>query len=234
MVRRGAVRLDAVKRLVLDEADEMLSLGFKKELSEIIGLTEGRRSTWLFSATFPDKVSLLIRDCMSQDARRIKVDQSHVVNRDISHKFAICDRSEKTDFISDFLQRQKDQRGLIFCRTKAGAITLGKQLASSGHSVDVIQGDLSQMERDKVMRGFKKQRVQFLIPTDVAARGIDVEGLSFVLHHQIPDQLEYYTHRSGRTARAGKKGASIVLLEPRERKKIAYLEKELGVSFTEL
>jgi ATP-dependent RNA helicase DeaD len=234
LLERKALSISTVKHLILDEADEMLSLGFQKELLEIFKLTADRHSTWLFSATFPDRVNFLIRDCMQEGAHFIKVDQAHVVNRDISHKFAICDSAEKTDFIHDFLTRQKDRRGLIFCRTKAGAISLCRQLAARGHSIDVLQGDLTQLERDKVMRAFKKERVQFLIATDVAARGIDIEGLSFVLHHQPPEQLEYYTHRSGRTGRAGKKGASIVLLEPRERKKIERLEEELGVTFREL
>ena len=235
LLERQAVDISTVKYLVLDEADEMLSLGFQKELRRIFELTEKRKASWLFSATFPDRVNYLIKDCMRADeAKRLKVDQNKVVNSDISHKFAIVDRSEKIDYISDFLGRQNEKRGLIFCRTRAGAIALCKQLETKGHSIDVIQGDLTQLERDKVMRAFKKERVQFLIATDVAARGIDIENLSFVLHHQPPDQLEYYTHRSGRTGRAGKKGASIVLLEPRERKRIERLEEELGVHFKEV
>ncbi len=115
----------------------------------------------------------------------------------------------------------------------AGAITLGKQLVARGYPVAVIQGDLTQKERDTIMRSFKKERSQYLIATDVAARGIDVEGLSFVIHHQLPEQTEYYTHRSGRTARAGKKGFSISLIEPRERPKITALENELGITFKE-
>ena len=111
---------------------------------------------------------------------------------------------------------------------------LGQQLSNLGLSVGVLQGDLMQKERDKVMRAFKKERLQFLIATDVAARGIDVEGLSFVIHHQLPDQIEYYTHRSGRTARAGKKGISITLIESNEQRRIAKLEEELGLSFSPL
>lgn len=234
LLERKALSLGGVRHLVLDEADEMLSLGFQDELKQIFALTEGRSSTWLFSATFPERVNYLIRDCMAEGATFLKVDQAHVVNRSITHKFTVCDVAEKTDVISDFLKQQGDRRGLIFCRTKAGAIALGNQLQAGGHSVEVLQGDLTQLERDKVMRAFKKARAQFLIATDVAARGIDIEGLSFVLHHQPPEQLEYYTHRSGRTGRAGKKGVSIVLIEPRERKKIARLEEELGISFREI
>lgn len=233
LIKRKALTLVSVKHLVLDEADEMLSMGFKKELTQIFGLTRQRGSTWLFSATFPDAIQALIKDCMSAKAHMLKIDKAHVVNRDIDHRFAICTRDEKTDYISEFLKRRKQERGLIFCRTKEGAIILGKQLTKLGFPVDVLQGDLTQKERDTVMRSFKKERTQFLIATDVAARGIDVEGLSFVIHHQLPEQTEYYTHRSGRTARAGRKGVSITLIEPRERAKITKLENELGLSFSE-
>ena len=233
LIKRRALTLVSVKHLVLDEADEMLSMGFKKELQQIFGLTRGRRSTWLFSATIPDAIHGLIKDCMTGKPQLLKVDKAHIVNRDIDHQFTICSRDEKSDFISSFLKSQKENRGVIFCRTKAGAIILGKQLTTRGFAVDVLQGDLTQKERDTVMRSFKKERTQFLIATDVAARGIDVEGLSFVVHHQLPEQVEYYTHRSGRTARAGKKGTSIVLIEPRERPKITKLENDLGLSFSE-
>lgn len=234
LIHKKALTLINVKHLILDEADEMLSMGFKKELLKLFGLTRARKSTWLFSATIPDAIHSLITDCMSSKPHTLKIDKGHVVNRDIDHQFVICSRDEKTDYIVQFLKKQEANRGVIFCRTKAGAIVLGKQLTSRGLPVDVLQGDLTQKERDTVMRSFKKERSQFLIATDVAARGIDVEGLSFVIHHQLPEQMEYFTHRSGRTARAGKKGISIALIEPRERPKITKLENDLSLSFTEV
>ncbi len=234
LVKRKALTIADVRHLVLDEADEMLSMGFKKELEKIFGLTRGRRATWLFSATIPDAINGLVKDCMADKPHLLKIDRGHIVNRDIDHRFAICPRDEKPDFIAGFLKRQDDGRGVIFCRTKAGAILLGKQLATRGLPAAVLQGDLTQKERDTVMRSFKKERFQFLIATDVAARGIDVEGLSFVIHHQLPEQIEYYTHRSGRTARAGKKGISLALIEPRERAKIDRLARELSLDFTEV
>lgn len=233
LFKRKALTLAHVKYLILDEADEMLSMGFKKELVKIFALTRSRKSAWLFSATIPDGIQALIKDYMAPGARLLKIDKSHVVNRDIDHRFTICSRDEKTDFISKFLKKQREERGILFCRTRAGAIVLAKQLTTRGFPVDVIHGDLTQKERDKVMRAFKNKKVQFLIATDVAARGIDVEGLSFVIHHQLPEQTEYYTHRSGRTARAGKKGISLALIEPRERAKITGLENALSLSFTE-
>ena len=234
LLELGALRLDTVKHLVLDEADEMLSMGFRKEVVRIVELTSSRRSTWLFSATFPDKIKRLITDSMSGSPKLIKVEKAQVVNRNISHRFVVCDREEKDDWIANFLLAQKTERGLIFCRTRAGAIKLGSELAKRGVSADVLQGDLSQKDRDKVMRAFKKERTRFLIATDVAARGIDVEGLSFVIHRQLPEQRQYYTHRAGRTARAGRTGFSICLIEPGERPDITELEQELGLTFQAL
>ena len=234
LIKRKALTLEHVRHLILDEADEMLSMGFKAELSEIFALTATRRSTWLFSATFPDSVNELVKDCMRDTPRSIKVERGEVVNRDIDHRYAICTKDEKDEFIDGFLDRRGEERGLIFCRTKAGAIALGKRLEEFGHQVGVLQGDLSQLERDKVMRAFKSERLRVLIATDVAARGIDVEDLAFVIHHQLPEQMEYYTHRSGRTARAGKKGLSLSLLDSRDRKRIGHIEHELRISFSEL
>jgi len=224
--------LDAVKYLVLDEADEMLSMGFKQELAAIFKETKNRSATWLFSATFQKNVQGLIDDNSLRQAHMVKVEKGQVVNPNIEHQFAICAREEKDDFIAKYLLEQGDSRGLIFCRTRAGSIRLGEELAQKGLAVAVLQGDLSQRERDKVMRAFKKKRIQFLIATDIAARGIDVEGLSFVIQSQLPEAMQYYTHRSGRTARAGNKGVSLTLIEPNERSRITRLEQELNLNFT--
>ena len=145
-----------------------------------------------------------------------------------------CAVKQKQSRISAFLRKQGAERGVIFCRTKAGATTLSTELAAEGHAVGVLQGDLMQLERDKVLRSFRKGRFQFLIATDVAARGIDVEGLAFVIHHQLPDQIEHYTHRSGRTGRAGRPGVSIALIGQREKIDIEQLGKRLGLSFVEM
>ncbi|MGC1480652.1 MAG: DEAD/DEAH box helicase [Chthoniobacterales bacterium] len=231
LLKLEALTLDSVRHLVLDEADEMLSMGFRTEVAQAVKLTASRRSTWLFSATFQDKIQKLVADCMGPDPKMIKVDKAQVVNRNISHQFVICPRADKDDWIANFLNDHPDDRGMIFCRTRAGAIKLGSELEKRGVSADVLQGDLSQKDRDKVMRGFKNARTRVLITTDVAARGIDVEGLSFVIHRQLPEQRQYYTHRSGRTARAGRKGDSIALIESHERRYVTELERELGLTF---
>jgi ATP-dependent RNA helicase DeaD len=228
---KAGLILDAVATLVLDEADEMLSMGFQEELGRICEETKARRATWLFSATFQKRLERLIEAHMSPRAKRLEVAEQQVVNPNIEHRFALLSREDKDAFIMDYLRAQGAARGLIFCRTRAGCIRMGQELEKEGLSVAVLQGDLSQRDRDKVMRSFRKERAQFLVATDVAARGIDVEGLSFVIHHQLPDAQQYYTHRSGRTARAGKKGVSLVLIEPEERERLTQLEQALGLNF---
>jgi ATP-dependent RNA helicase DeaD len=234
LLDRGALTLEAAKILVLDEADEMLNLGFRREVSAICEQTKRREATWLFSATIPRGVRQLITDYMSPQAHSIQIDHRHVVNRDISHHFMVCQIKEKDGRIDDFLRAQGEDRGVVFCRTRAGAIRLFEELRGRGQPVGVLQGDLMQTERDKVLRSFRKGRFQFLIATDVAARGIDVEGLAFVLHHQLPEKVEYYTHRSGRTGRAGRTGVSIALICPNERQEIAKLGQTLSLTFHEM
>lgn len=231
---RKALDISKVKYLVLDEADEMLSMGFKKELEQIFQLTKVKLSTWLFSATIPQGIKHLIKDYMSPNPHSLKIDQKFVVNKDITHQFIVCNRMQRLDRIADFLRQREQERGVIFCRTIVGANTLAEQLKSRGFSLELLHGDLAQADRDKVMRAFKKSRVQFLIATDVAARGIDVEGLSFVIHAQLPDQIEYYTHRSGRTGRAGRKGISLAFIEPQEKQVLTDLANALSLNFKEI
>lgn len=232
LLEMKAVSLQAVRYLILDEADEMLSMGFREELSKIFKETANRHATWLFSATFQERVRNLVKDHMSQHAHRIQVDRKEVVNPNIDHQFAICPREDKDAFILRFLAQREDERGLIFCRTKAGAVRMGQVLTEAGIAAGVLQGDLSQKDRDKVMRVFKKGNTRVLIATDVAARGIDLDGLAFVLQHQLPEATQYYTHRAGRTARAGKRGLSLCLIETHERRRILQLENELNLNFT--
>lgn len=234
LLGRKAISLDSVKLLVLDEADEMLTLGFKHEVALICSHTQTRKATWLFSATIPESVQRLITDYMSPKPAILKVDHRHVVNRDIEHQFIVCPVKDKTKRIAAYLRRQRGERGVIFCRTKAGSIKLAEELLAEGLVCGVLQGDLMQFERDKVLRSFRKSRFQFLIATDVAARGIDVEGLAFVIHHQLPDQIDHYTHRSGRTGRAGRAGVSIAMIGQREKIDIHKLGEKLGLDFVEL
>lgn len=234
LLRRKAVDLSHVKTLVLDEADEMLKLGFRDDIDEIMKITKGSRHIWLFSATMPAGIKKMISKHLSPDAPFLKVDKKHIVNPNIRHHYLVCKEDEKLEKIAAFLKERGEQRGLIFCRTRADTIAFGKALEPYGFSNVVLHGDLMQTERDKVMRMFKKERVRILVTTDIAARGIDVEGLSFVIHYQLPEKNEYYTHRSGRTARAGKSGISLAVIAKREEKTILQLQRELGIVFRDV
>ena len=233
-MERGEVDLQQIETLVLDEADEMLSMGFKQDLNKILKNTSGQRYTWLFSATMPDEIKTIIKTYMAPNALRIEIDPNSIVNDNISHHYVVTSIKDKANIITRLLDGHPDDRGIIFTRTKAGARQLVKELTDEGFSVDALEGDMQQKERDKVMRAFKNESLQFLVSTDVSARGIDVNNLAFVIHHQLPDQMEYYTHRSGRTARAGKTGKSIALIISGEEQDIQKVQKELNIKFKQM
>ncbi len=233
LLNRKAIELSNVKTIVLDEADEMLSMGFKKELTTILSHSKGKRNTWLFSATMPSEIKEIINKYMAADALKVQVDKDNVVNKAIVHEFVRCEGTDKLPVLLNFLKDQGSHRGVIFCKTKVSAATLAKQLMAKNISADAIQGDMMQKDREKVMRAFKNEKLQILIATDLAARGIDVSGLAYVVHYQLPDQVEYYTHRSGRTARAGKKGLSLSIVSKEEMKSLHFIEKTLGINILE-
>lgn len=234
LLERKAIDLSFIKTVVLDEADEMLSMGFKKELDAILKVTAGKRHTWLFSATMPQEIKNIISSYMSPHALRVEVNRNGIVNRDIEHKFLVCAREEKPEVLFQFLRAQGIARGLVFCRTKAEAQNVAKRLQEKKINADALQGDMLQKERDKVMRAFKNHKLQVLIATDLAARGIDVKELAFVVHYQLPEKSEYYTHRSGRTGRAGNKGFSLSMVTTKEIAGLRNIEKELGITIKEI
>jgi len=234
LVHRKAVDLRNVDTVILDEADEMLSLGFKKELDEILSMLHKVKNKWLFSATIPTEIKNIITKHLSKDAPWIVVNKENVVNKKITHQYLICDEKDKFNILLQFLKSEHKNRGIIFCRTKATAQKLAKQLIAKNVAADAIHGDLLQKEREKVMRAFKNESLQILVATDLAARGIDVEGLAFVVHYQLPESEQYYTHRSGRTARAGKEGVSLALVSADEVRILRNYERTLSIGFKQI
>lgn len=234
LVNRKAVDLRNVETVILDEADEMLSMGFKKELDEILGSLRNVKNKWLFSATIPADIKDIINKHMSKDAPRIVVNRENVVNKKITHQYVICDEKDKFQILLQFLKSEHKNRGIIFCKTKAAAQKLAKQLIAKNIPTDAIHGDLLQKERDKVMRAFKNESLQILVATDLAARGLDVDALSFVVHYQLPESDQYYTHRSGRTARAGKEGISLAIVTNAEVKILRNYERTLSIGFKQI
>ncbi len=233
LINRRAVRLEEVQYVVLDEADEMLNMGFKEDIDDILSHTSGDRVTWLFSATMPKEIRRIVKKYMS-DPREISIISEEKTNKDITHQYIVTKVSNKIPALRRFLDIQPEMRGVMFCRTKRETQKIADDLGGLGYGVEALHGDLSQAQRDAVMRRFKNKSMQLLCATDVAARGIDVNDLTHVIHHTLPDQLESYTHRSGRTARAGRKGHSIAFINNREGRKVKELEKKLGVTFEKI
>ncbi|WP_258097261.1 DEAD/DEAH box helicase [Marinoscillum pacificum] len=230
LINRRAVKLEKVQYVVLDEADEMLNMGFKEDIDEILSYTNEDRVTWLFSATMPNEVRKIVSKYMNNPLE-VAVNTVQQSNKDITHQFVITKNNNKLAAIKRFLDLQPEMRAVMFCRTKWQTQEIADELGQLGYGVEALHGDLSQSQRDAVMKRFKTRSMQMLVATDVAARGIDVNDLTHVFNHTLPDQLESYTHRSGRTGRAGKKGVSMVFINPREGNKIKELEKKLNVSF---
>ncbi len=230
LIKRKAINLENVEYVVLDEADEMLNMGFKDDIDEILSHTLENRVTWLFSATMPREIRRLVKTYM-KDPLEVAVDAEQKSNKDIAHQYVVTKADNKISALKRFLDIQPDMKGIMFCRTKMDTQEIADDLSKQGYSVAALHGDLSQNQRDTVMRHFKTRSMQLLVATDVAARGIDVNDLTHVFHHKLPDQLESYTHRSGRTGRAGNKGISMAFINPREGRKITDIERKMSITF---
>lgn len=233
LIRRKAVKLDDVEFVVLDEADEMLNMGFKEDIDEILSNIQVPHSTWLFSATMPADIRKIIKKYM-HDPKEVSINAEQKSNEDITHQYIVTKTSDKIAALRRFLDIQPDMRGIMFCRTRRETQAISDDLNQLGYEVEALHGELSQAQRDAAMKRFKARSMQLLIATDVAARGIDVNDLSHVIHHTLPDQLESYTHRSGRTGRAGNKGLSLAFINPREGRRIKELESKLKIQFEKI
>jgi len=233
LIKRKALKLNNVQYVVLDEADEMLNMGFKEDIDKILSFTPEERVTWLFSATMPPEIRKIVKKYM-RDPQEVSVNTEQKSNKDISHKYVVTKTADKLAALRRFLDEQPDMRGIMFCRTRRETQQIADELGNMGYGAEALHGDLSQAQRESVMKRFKTRSMQLLVATDVAARGIDVNNLTHVIHHTLPDQLESYTHRSGRTGRAGKKGVSLAFINPREGKKIEILQKKIKVNFEKI
>ena len=232
LIQRKAIDLKETQFLVLDEADEMVSI-LKESLDEIVAELPKKHRTFLFSATLPGSVKQLIQNYLSKNVVEISANMETIGNQGIDHQYIVVDPIEKLDVLMHFLNSREGERGIIFCKTKAAVNKLAKNLAINKFSSGAIHGSLSQGIRDRIMGQFREGHINILIATDLAARGIDVADVSFVVNYHLPDVYEAYVHRSGRTARAGAKGLSLTVLQAEEVGEIADFEKELGIQFSE-
>jgi ATP-dependent RNA helicase DeaD len=230
-LKQGKVKTDLIKTLVLDEADEMMNMGFREDLDKIMGyLPEEGREIWLFSATMPNEIKHLSKKFM-HEPKEIKIGNLNQSAERIEHKIWWCRQDEKKALITRLMDSDPNIYGIIFTRTRNDAQELADQLMRQGYAADSLHGDLSQAQRDKVMLRFRNKTVNILVATDVAARGIDVQDLTHVIHHSLPDDPEVYIHRSGRTARAGKKGISLILASRSRSDLVRKAEKLTGAIF---
>jgi ATP-dependent RNA helicase DeaD len=230
LIDRKAINLSTIQYVVLDEADEMLNMGFKEDLDLILSHTPETKSTWLFSATMPREVRAIMKNYMT-DPIELTVGEQNVGNVNIEHHYVIAQEKDRYMALKRILDYNPEIFGLIFCRTRIDTQKVAEMLMKEGYNADALHGDLTQQQRDRVMMKFRDRSLQILVATDVAARGIDVEDITHVIHLNIPDEMEFYTHRSGRTARAGKKGVSIAMISKRELGKVKQIEKTLKAPF---
>ena len=233
LIERKAIDLQKVKYVVLDEADEMLNMGFRDDIDFVLKNTINRESIWLFSATMPPEVRAIAKNFMTSP-KEITVGKKNSGNVNIDHQFFIVAAHQRYETLKRYIDFNPGMYGIIFTRTKLDAQDIAEKLVREGYEIEALHGDLTQQQRDKVMGRFRQKHLQLLIATDVAARGIDVDGITHVINYELPDDMEVYTHRSGRTARAGKTGICISICHSRESYKIKQLERMVNAQFHKL
>ncbi len=230
LIERKAIDLQKVKYVVLDEADEMLNMGFRDDIDFVLKNTINRESIWLFSATMPPQVRAIAKNFM-ENPKEVTVGKKNSGNVNIIHQFYVSPAHSRYETLKRLIDFNPGMYGIIFTRTKADAQDISERLSKAGYEIEALHGDLTQQQRDRVMGRFRTKALQLLIATDVAARGIDVDGITHVINYELPDDMEVYTHRSGRTGRAGKTGICLSICHSRETFKIRSLEKMVNATF---
>jgi ATP-dependent RNA helicase DeaD len=230
MIKRRLVDISQIKYSVLDEADEMLNMGFYEDITDILSGTPDEKNTWLFSATMPKEVSSIAKKFMNNPIE-ITVGTKNVGSDQVSHEYYLVKSSDRYVALKRLVDANPHIFSVIFCRTKRDTQKVAEKLIEDGYNAGALHGDLSQGQRDLVMKSFRNKQIQFLVATDVAARGIDVDNITHVINYQLPDEIETYTHRSGRTGRAGKTGISLVIVSKSEIRKIGHIQKKIKKEF---
>ncbi|MGY5354215.1 DEAD/DEAH box helicase [Wenyingzhuangia sp. IMCC45467] len=228
LIQRGKIDLKQVKYFVLDEADEMV-LSLKEGLDKIVEAMPKQKRTLLFSATLPGSVKQLVQNYLSKHVTQVGAETNYTAHKDVAHHYVVVEPIEKLNVLLHFLASKEGGQGIIFCKTKAAVNKLAKNLAINKISSGAIHGSLTQGIRDRIMEQFREGYINTLVATDVAARGIDIKNVSYVVHYHLPDAMETYIHRSGRTARAGAKGMSLAILQADEVEKMKFLGEEYEI-----
>jgi len=231
LIKRKQLKLQQIKWVVLDEADEMLNMGFKDDLDQILEVTPQEKQTLLFSATFPKEVDAIAKNYMRKPVE-ITAGKRNAGADSVTHEYYLVSERNRYPSLKRLADMNPDIYGIVFCRTRRETKDIASKLIADGYNADALHGDLSQAQRDIVMEKFRAKHLQILVATDVAARGLDVNDLTHVINYKLPDQTENYTHRSGRTGRAGKEGISVAIITNREKGKLRPIEKKIGKYFT--
>ena len=230
MMRREFTSIAQISYCVLDEADEMLNMGFYEDIRSILSETPDDKNTWLFSATMPAEVAKIAKEFMHHP-KEITIGHKNQASNNVLHECYIVNGRQRYEALKRLADANPSIFSVVFCRTKRDTQAVAEKLIEDGYNAAALHGDLSQNQRDLVMKGFRAKQIQMLVATDVAARGIDVDDITHVIHYQLPDEIETYTHRSGRTGRAGKSGVSMVILTKSEAKRIKTIEKIIQKTF---
>ncbi len=230
LINRGAVSLDNINTLVLDEADEMLSMGFQEDIETILAGIPDNHRTMLFSATMPKQIAGIAQNYMNNPVE-ITIGHKNEGSANVSHRYCLVHAKDKYAALKRIVDYYPNIYGIIFCRTRKETQDIAAQLMADGYNADALHGDLSQAQRDTVMNKFRIRNLRLLVATDVAARGLDVDDLTHVINYGLPDDIEVYTHRSGRTGRAGKRGTSICIIHIKERRRLAEIERVISKEF---
>jgi ATP-dependent RNA helicase DeaD len=230
MISRNMVDISKIQYSVLDEADEMLNMGFYEDITEILSYTPQDKNTWLFSATMPKEVASIAKEFM-YNPKEITVGHKNEGSKNVSHEYYLVNSRDRYQALKRLADANPDIFSVVFCRTKRDTQKVAENLIDDGYNAGALHGDLSQNQRDLVMKSFRNKQIQMLVATDVAARGIDVDDITHVINYQLPDEIETYTHRSGRTGRAGKTGVSMVIVSKSETRKIKSIERIIKKQF---
>jgi ATP-dependent RNA helicase DeaD len=233
LIRRGVLDLSHIQWVVLDEADEMLSMGFAEDLRTILAETPAEKQTLLFSATIPPEMRR-IADAYMHEPVEISAGSKKVSNTNVRHTYVLVQARQRFDALKRLIDVHPDLYAIIFCRTRRETTEVSAMLSRGGYNADFLNGELSQAQRDQVMKRFREGQLQLLVATDIAARGLDVDELTHVFHYNLPDELDVYVHRSGRTGRAGNEGMSVALLTRRDRSRLRYIENNIGRKMEQL
>ncbi len=233
LIERKAINLEQIKYVVLDEADEMLNMGFQDDIEFILKNTPKRESTWLFSATMPPEIRKVSKKYM-KDPKEVTIGKVNTSHKNIDHQYYVTTAQHRYETLKRIIDFNPGIYGIIFTRTKIDAQDISERLTREGYDIDALHGDLTQQQRDRVMGQFRDRSLQLLIATDVAARGIDVAGITHVINYELPDDVEIYTHRSGRTGRAGNQGICISIVHAKEMYKFKQIERINNSQFHKL